>query len=150
MHVALVSVPKTKYAKVLYAPGMGTSPIGGAASQIDDKILLLHSNGGADIGPPQTLCLEKTVATQEDMWVMSEEQFTTTITAKGPNYYHPLLMRNTVATSEKVLKLAPIPAYLVYDSVDEDLNAALVLERVLAEPTNVTSLEAFTHLKTFL
>ena len=38
----------------------------------------------------------------------------------------------------------------MYDGVDEDLNAALVLERVLAEPTNVTSLEAFAHLKTFL
>ena len=67
VHVALVNVPKTKYVKVVYAPGMGTSPIGGAASQIDDKILLLHGDGGADIGPPQTLCLEKTVATQEDV-----------------------------------------------------------------------------------
>ena len=57
VHVALVNLPKTKFVKVVYAPGVGTSPIGGAVLQIDDKVLLLHGDGGQDIGPPQTLCL---------------------------------------------------------------------------------------------
>ena len=150
VQVALVNVPKTKYVKVVYALGVGTSPIGGMASQIDDKILLLHGDGGPDIGPPQTLCVEKAAAASEEVWVMSEEQFTTTITTKGPDYSHPLIMRNAVLTSKTILKLAPLPAYLVYDGIDEDLDAALVLERVMAEPPNLATQEIFVHLKSFL
>ena len=83
MHVALVNVPKTKFVKVVYAPGVGTSPIGGTTSQTDDKVLLLHGDGGKDIGPPQTLCLEKTAVAPEDVRVMTKSQFTEAITAKG-------------------------------------------------------------------
>ena len=81
---------------------------------------------------------------------MSEDQFTTTITSKGQRYTHPLLMRNQVTASAQVLKIAPILAYLVYDGFDEDLGAALVLKRVMAESRKVTASDAFKNLKTFL
>ena len=49
---ALVSIPKTKFVKVVFCPGIGTSPIGVAASPVDDKFLLLHGDGSIDISPP--------------------------------------------------------------------------------------------------
>ena len=84
-----MNVQRTKYAMVVYVPDVGTRPIGRTEFPIHDKVLLLHSNGGNDIGYPQTLCLDKAVVDEMEVWVMNKEQFTTAITAKGQLYSYP-------------------------------------------------------------
>ena len=52
IYLALLSVTKTKYVKVVFCPEMGSSPIGASASVVDGKILLLQGNSNAECRLP--------------------------------------------------------------------------------------------------
>ena len=88
---ALINIPKSKWVKVLHCAGIGSSPIGVTPSPIDGKILFLHGDGNAKLGPATLVALPKSVANMEELAVMIEEQFTATLTTKGAAYHHPLL-----------------------------------------------------------
>ena len=148
VQVALVSAPKTKFVKVVYCVGVGSSPIRVTPTPVDGKILLLHRDRKAEFGTPHPLCLEMAVLTKEPTVVMTAEQFSTAVTTKGVTYTYPLVTRNAVTSIEELMKLAPIPPYLVYDSFEADLDAARVLERVMGASNTDTAM--FTHLKHFL
>ena len=49
---------------------------------------------------------------------------------------------------EEIIQVAPIPPYFVYDGFDNNLDAACVLERVMA--VNPTETEGTKHIKKFL
>ena len=49
---------------------------------------------------------------------------------------------------EEIIQVAPIPPYFVYDGFDNNLDAACVLERVMA--VNPTETEGKKHIKKFL
>ena len=139
---------KTKYVKVVFCPGVGSSPIGATASATDGKLLLLQGDGDAECGPPSPLCITKAATETQIVAAMTHEQFSATITGKGSGFSYPLLARNAVSNTATVMALAPIPPYLVYDGFDTDLNAAEVLERVLKD-SEATS-DMFKHLQDFL
>ena len=80
--------------------------------------------------------------------MMTERQFLTALTNKGPGYTYPLVNQNAVTTTEGMMQVAPIPLYFVYDGFDADLDGVCVLERVIA--VNPTETDAMTHLKQFL
>ena len=46
------------------------------------------------------------------------------------------------------MHIAPIPLYFVYDGFEQDLDAALVLERVMSVNPSINNM--FTHLELFL
>ena len=85
---------------------------------------------------------------KKTMAVMTEAQFSTTITSKGATYTYPLLAKSNVMNSEQTMQMAPIPPYLVYDGFEKDLDTALVLERILNFSTKTSNM--LTHLHNFL
>ena len=91
VYTALVSIPRSKLVKLVFCPGMGSSPIGAASSPIDEKLLFLHGDGSDELGPPSPLCLQTTVVASAEVNVMTEEQCLTALTAKGAEYTYPPL-----------------------------------------------------------
>ena len=128
---ALVAVPKSKLVKVVYGFGYGTSGIG-ATSAISKKLLLLFGEGGADIGgSPQVLVLDPTVTEQQAVNSISEATFLQLVQVKGQNYSYPLATASTSTDPPAtIMKLAPIPAHLVYDGFGKDLDIVEVYERI--------------------
>ena len=147
-YAALLSVAKTKFVKVVFCPGFGSSPIGSSASATDGKLLFLQGDGDAECGPPSPLCISKVAADAHTVAAMTVDQFSTTIATKGADFSYPLLSRTAVSSTVAIMTLAPLPPYLVYDGFDRDLNAAEVLERVLSNTE--ASGDMFDHLQDFL
>jgi len=79
---------------------------------------------------------------------MTDIQFKATLTTKGERYTYPLLPRNQVTELERMLQIAPIPAYFIYDGFETDLDATLVYERIICHCTG--EIDMITHLKRFL
>ena len=79
---------------------------------------------------------------------MAETQFSTAITQKVVGYLYLLLARNDITTSNTIMQLAPIPQYLVYYGFKQDLDAALLTEKIIS--VNPTENDMFTHLSNFL
>jgi hypothetical protein len=145
--VAIIGMPGSPYIKVVYGSGIGVSPIG-QTTAIDDKLLVLHGDGGPDIGTPQPFTLPITTLNKNVTATMTTEQFRSTVTARGPDFQHPLLTRNRVLTEQDIMQISPIPAYLVYDGFNKDLHAGLILERLFSIETE--GIEMFQHLQSFL
>ena len=61
LFTALVTVPGTHKVKVLYGTGLGTALIGQTNPAVANKVLTLFGEGGADIGPPTILILDKSI-----------------------------------------------------------------------------------------
>ena len=83
-----------------------------------------------------------------DVGVMSEEELVTAISANGSHFNWPLLPAAQVSTTTNIMKLAPIPAYFVYDGIMGDLHAGLVYERLMKHGSEDNPM--MDHLKTFL
>ena len=147
-YTVMINIPKSAMVKILYCAGMGSSPIGATPSAIDGKLLFLHGDGNADLGPPVVMTLPSTLVDLQTVTALTEAQFCDTLTAKGENFTHPLLPRTQVTSTVDVLQVSPIPAYFVYDGFHSDLNAADIYERLLLHNSDTTDM--FTHAKAFL
>lgn len=145
----LIGLPSSSTVRVLHTTGVGASGLG-AMSDIDNKLLFLSGDGGPDIGSPLPLTLPKSIATASQVISMTTTQFHANLTAQGRTYTWPLVRRVNAEGNNgvEVMKLAPIPSYLVLDGITRDLDAAEVLERI--ESLDNTDGEMFTHLKNFL
>ena len=66
------------------------------------------------------------------MAVITKAQLSATITDKGVAYKYPLLAKYNVANTEQIMQMAPIPPYFIYDGFENDLDAALILERIMS------------------
>ena len=80
--------------------------------------------------------------------VMTEAQFSATITSKGAAYTYPLIEKPNVTNIERTMQMSRIPPYFVYYGFENDHYAALILERIMSV-TSITS-NIFTHLHCFL
>ena len=131
LHVVMLNLPKSAKVKLLFCGGMGSSGIG-KTSPIDNKLLWLNGDGGKDIGAPTAITLPASTTDIIEVACMTEEVFDQRLRDKGGEAYTwPLAARNTVTTSADIMQLAPIPAFLVFDGFNADLDAANVLERIL-------------------
>ena len=124
--------------------GMGSIPIGVNTSPVYAKLISLQGNGNTHLGPPQPVCLTATLVEPKTVEVMTVAQFSTRITSKRSGYSYPLLARNAVKTSGEIMQIAPSPPYFVYDGFEQDLDAALVLERVMSVNPSINNM--FTHI----
>ena len=146
--MALVNVTKTHLVKVVHYVGVGPSTIGATPTKADVKCLFLHGDGNQEFGPPQPLCLPAYMVEKKTMAVMTEAQFSTTITSKGATYTYPLLDKSNVTNSEQTTKMAQILPYLVCDGFEKDLDMTLVLERIINVSTKTSNM--LTHLHKFV
>jgi hypothetical protein len=142
---ALIYIPNTKMVRLLYGFGIGTSGIG-QTSPVDNNILAMYGESDPQLGPPSVMMLPPTLRDLQEVKVMTHAQFATAVT--GPNYNHPLLQAIAVQTTQNLLKLAPIPAWLAFDGFEGDLDAAELYERVLTTVDVDTPM--YEHLKHFL
>jgi hypothetical protein len=147
IRTAIIGMPGSELVKVVYGAGIGISAIG-QHSPINSRLLLLHGDGGPDIGLPHPYVLPLETLTVNNVAVMTDEQFTTTLTTKGANFAYPLLPSNRVLETQPILQIAPIPTYLVYDGLNQDLNAADILERLMSVDT--ADNDTYTHLRHML
>ena len=85
----MVNVPKTHLVKVVHWVGVGYSPIGATPTQVDGKLLFLHGDGNQEFGLPQPLFQPSSIVERKTVAVMTEVQFSATITAKGAAYTFP-------------------------------------------------------------
>lgn len=147
LRTAVIGMPGSSLVKVVYGASIGVSAIG-QNSPLDSKLLVLHGDGGPEIGNPHTFVLPIDTMEKEEVAVMTDTQFTFTLTVKGADFLHPLLSRNRITGTKPIMRIAPIPTYLVYDGLNQDLNAALILERLMSVDTD--GIEMYEHLRYFL
>ena len=129
--VALVNIPKSNRVKVIFCPGFGSSPIGSPPVPTDGKLLCLHGEGSPEWGPPQPLVFPSSCLDCRAVATMDAAEFSTAVAEKGEHFPYPLLPDAQLTETSNIMKLAPIPAYFVYDGIQGDLHAALVYERLL-------------------
>jgi len=127
---ALVSVPDTNMVKVIYGLGIGTAAIG-QVSPLANRLLALFGEGGMALGPAQTIVLDATM--REKALVKSiTAAVVQTVFAAG-NVAVNASVQGALAVNEEaeIMNISPIPAYLVYDGFEQDLDAAMVYERLM-------------------
>jgi hypothetical protein len=151
-HVFILGIQGTSNIRMCHSLGMGASAIG-ITAPTDGKLLALTGDGGQDIGASAPLVLPTLMVEKEDIIAMSHEYFVSKLAEKGETYAWPLASRAKAVEGNgdhtvKVFKIAPIPPFLIYDGIDQDLDAALVYERVLGLDDHTTAM--FSHLKSFL
>ena len=146
--LAIINIPESSKVKVVYCFGIGASPIG-VSSNIDGKFVSLTGDGGNDVGSPQPLVLPASIRTRQNVSTMTHDHFCQTITAKGANYTWPLKSRD-INNQSSIMQIAPIPAHLIFDGFQTDLDAAEVYERVLTVTEDDASRPMYTHLREFL
>ena len=123
----LLCLPGTHQLRLLYGFGFGTAGIG-QVSPLANKLLALFGEGGA-LGCPQVVVLDPTIRAVQHLVAPSDEDIEQAFT-EGHTLGRPTHRAINVNTTAEAMRLAPIPAYLVYDGFDADLEAALVYERL--------------------
>ena len=142
----LVAIPATGMVKIVYGLGVGSAGIG-EANPLEGKMLMLYGEGDKAIGPPEILVLGSESNQRITVNDPSDTEVQERLTAKGKTFGRYLIAPRNVTSSAEILRIAAIPAYLVYDGFTNDLHAAEVYERVLQCTHTSPMLE---HAKSFL
>jgi len=143
---ALVAVPDSHKVKVVYGLGIGTSGIG-QISPIAGKLLALFGEGGGIMGPAQALLLDTSVTTKVNIKNITPAQIATVFQSGQHAEDQQVLRAGAVNTMHQIMKIAPIPAYFVWDGFNQDLEAAQVYERLMDSQEESTMKE---HVQDFL
>ena len=107
---------------------------------------MIQGGNHVKFGPPQPLVLPVSIGEANDVAVMALEHFLTVISTKGVGCTYPILAK-TILWMQTTLYRLP-PPHFMYDGVESDLDAALVLERVMGASTSTN--EMMSHLIVFL
>ena len=129
IYTALVAVPGTHKVKLLYGLGIGTSRIG-QVSPIANKLLTLYGEGGPLIGAPATLMFDASLRTLAPVRNPTNATIDQALQAGTHDMAKHIACAKDVAHEERIMNIAPIPAYLLYDGFEKDLDSAMVYERL--------------------
>lgn len=126
-----MQIPDTSMIQVVFGLGFGTAPTG-SSSPIAGKMLALHGDGDATMGPPNVLTFDQTFAlSTEKLITPTDTEIQALLTSQGPQFGKHLVRPLNLQPSEDIYRVAPVPAYLVYDGLLKNLSAAEVYERLL-------------------
>jgi len=114
----------------VYGVRIGTVGIG-QISLIAGKLLALFGEGGGILGPAQALLLDTTVTRNEEMKNITPAQIATVFQSGQHTEDQQVLRASAVNTMHHIMKIAPIPAYFVWDGFNQDLEAAQVYEQLM-------------------
>eukprot|EP00957_Ditylum_brightwellii_P081146 6173097-Ditylum_brightwellii.AAC.1 len=85
--------------------------------------------GGDDLDYPQPLVLNKAMAMAKDILCPNTTIFSW---KEAADKSWPMFQASQVATNTaQLLQLAPIPAFLVYDGLEWDIPAPMIIKRIL-------------------
>ena len=127
---ALVAIPGTHRVRVIYGLGAGSAGIG-QVSPLQDKLLALTGEGGGPLGPPQPMMLPPALRRRRLVLNPLPEDVDRAFAQENHRVEDAILPARVVRHQEDLMGLAPIPTYLVYDGLDEDLDAGMVYERLM-------------------
>ena len=129
---ALVNVPESALVKVVYGLGFGTSGIS-TTNPSDGKLLMLTGELEEShlMRRVDSLMLPADLCTAKEMACPSDATFCNTLRAAASVTNWPLIrLRGAQEEVAEVSKIAPLPAFLVYDGFDSELHAGEVFERL--------------------
>jgi hypothetical protein len=129
LFTAMVSVPGTNKVKIIYGMGYGTNLIG-QVSPVANKIMALFGEGGRDLGTPQVLVMDSSIRTKVTVKCVTDEVIRTAFTS-GITVDKRVAKAIDVMEEKQIMRLAPIPAHLVFDGFNDDLNTSMVYERIM-------------------
>ena len=124
---AIIGLPHCHKVRVVYGLGFGTAGIG-QQSPLANKILALYGEGGA-VGNPPVLLLDPSLRTKTRILNPTDQDVETVFTA-GHTIDRATHVARNVQHEQEILCLVPIPAYLAYDGLDHDIDAAMLYERL--------------------
>ena len=107
-------MPDSHKVKVIYGLGIGTAGIE-QILPIPGKLLALFGEGGGIMGPPQALLLDTTVTRKKEMKNITPAQITKVFQSGQHTEDQQVLRATAVNTMHQIMKIAPIPAYFVWD-----------------------------------
>ena len=124
----MLSLPDSNLVRPVHSLGYGASRIGDS-SPTDRKFLVLSGEGGVAIGSPQLFTLPSTLTDIQAVKCPTLPATLASMEVEKNLWYRA--KANDVTTTFDLMKIAPIPAYLVFDGFNKDLEAEVVLERLL-------------------
>ena len=127
---ALVAIPGTHRVRVIYGLGAGSAGIG-QVSPLQDKLLALTGEGGGLLGPPQPMILPPALTRRRLLLNPLPEDVDRAFARENHRVEDAVLPARVIRHQEDLMGLAPIPPYLVYDGLDDDLEAGMVYERLM-------------------
>lgn len=130
LFTALIAIPASCKVKVIYGMGFGTAGIG-QASPIQGKLLALYSEGGGILGPAQAIVLDRTLRDTVRIKNLTDAEIEAVFQSGNHAVDAMVQQASNVQNEEMLMKIAPIPAYMVWDGLDQDLDAAMVYERLM-------------------
>jgi len=83
------------------------------------------------LGPAQALLLNATMTDKKDMKNITPAQIATVFQSGQHIEAQQVLRASAVNTMHQIMKIAPIPAYFVWDGFNQDLESAQVYERIM-------------------
>ena len=111
---------------------------------------MISGQVGPDLGCPNVLTLPASIQQPSAIGTMTVKHFSAKFTAKGLTYSYYLRSRTNVGGTTELLQIAPIPPFLVYDGFEKYLNAAELIEPILAMDSKGVGQAMTLHLQQFL
>jgi len=128
--MAIIMVIGTQKVKVIYGMGRGTAQIG-QVSPVANKMLSLFGEGGADLGTPQVIVLPDDIRAKYKVRGLTDAVIITAFQGGNQAVDQPVGRASSVTNKHDIMRIAPIPAHLVFDGFDTDLDASIVYERLM-------------------
>ena len=127
---ALVLVPDLKKVKVIYRLGMVTTGIG-HVSTASGKLLALFGEGWGVLGPTQFIVLDAQLRVKTEPLSLTLAEESTVFGLGNHTVEQQVAMVSNVQDKANVLRMAAIPAYLVWYGFSKDLDAVMFYERLM-------------------
>ena len=127
----LLHVPGSTKVRVVYGCCFTSLPYPAIEEPITSKFLVFTGEGGDRLGLPNAMLLPASIITPIEMKVPSHEQYRLGI-VRNPTWFGGFKV-NKLDTNAltPVPKIAAIPAYIVYDGFEGDLDVDDVYERLM-------------------
>ena len=141
---ALVLEPESINVRMIFSPELGLHNLA-SQSPLGDKLLWVQGDGNHDEGPPSCLALSLSAVKEDEFKAIG----TASIAVSTNDQLNEGTKASAVQTTVKAMRVAPIPAFLAVDAIDEPVQAITILERIQDDPRLDTSV-AMIHLHQWL
>ena len=108
---------------------MGTAGIG-HVSEVLGKLLALLGKGGGVLGPAQSIVLDAQPRVKTDLLNLTSAEVATVFGLGNHTVEQQVARERNIQYKANVLRMAAIPAYLMWDIFNKDLDAAMVYEHL--------------------
>jgi hypothetical protein len=98
--VFLLGMPKSRNVRVIHSLGFDINPPG-EDGPLANSFLAMHGNGNAEAGPPNAIIFPKSSANPRDVRAATQNQLSSMLSSKAPNFTYPLIPSASVNTNPR-------------------------------------------------